>query len=209
VPEKIVKGFLDIFDGILGALIDAVNVVIDVYNAIVKVLNKIIKALKVVGIKVSWEIPTIPPVDKPDLSNLIDNRIGMLKIEYDQFTVPKIFIISRGSQSKYNKLHPSNATILTARNLWDQFHVVDSMVPSDEFPNGNQCMFIPFSGIPFTFTDYEMVKRNNMIFDHDGNPQELVSLKWRPRKNEADILVRFSYLWSCNLTQQYLEPDGR
>lgn len=208
VPEKILKAFFEVVDDVGNALIDAVNAVISVYNGIVGVINKIIKALDIVGINVGWEIDTIPDVAPLALSDIIENRIGMLKIENDDFATSKIFIFKKGSQAKYNKIHPDNATKVSAKTIWHEFHFVDSFAPSSEFPNGNQCIFKRFNGIPFTFLNYQQVKQNNMIYDFNGNEQELVSLKFYPLEQKADVYVRFSHKWTNNITQEYIEPNG-
>lgn len=208
VPEKIIRDFLDVFSDLINGLISAVNVVIDVYNSIVKVINKIIDALDFIGIDVDWEIPTIDPVPGVDLGAVIENRIGMMKIENDNFTVPKIFMMSKGGSPKYNKIRTDNATELSARSLWDNFHFIDSFVPRPGYPNGNQAIRKALNNIPFTFDDDEKVDNNNMILDFDGNPQELMYLKWRPRAGGADLKVRFSTLWTTNIKEEYIEPDG-
>lgn len=212
VPEKIVDGFLDVFDAIINALISAVNAVINVYNEVVKVLNKIIDALDIIGIDVGWEIPSIPPLQPVSLGTLIENRIGMLLLETDQTSKPKIMLLDVSQTPKFTKLNAANATVLTARKLYDNFHFVTSFVPNPAAgkPNGNQWVKKELLNVPgFGLAHYNQIKFNNKIFDHAGNEAEIDSLLWKVRSQSADINVRFSELYTKNLQNTILEPDGK
>jgi hypothetical protein len=209
VPEEIIDAFLDVFDVIINGLIDAVNVVIDVYNSIVKVLNKIIDALDFVGINVSWEIPTITNIPAVNLSGLIDNRIGMLVLEIDSTSQPKVFLMVRGSASKFNKVYTTNRDVIAASWLYDNFHISNSFVPSVAYPNGNQYMKKSFEKVPFTFQNYVDVKLNNIIFDFTGNIAIIDYLKWNIEKQKAEMRVRFSQKYTNNLNEVILIPDGK
>lgn len=209
VPETIIKGFLDVFDFIVNGLIAGINGLITAANAITKVLNKIIKALKVVGIKVNWQIKTIPKLNKVNMSSVIENRIGMMMIESDMFTVDKCLILLPGSADKFNKIHSSNGTYLSAKYLWDNFYFVNSFVVSAGFPTASQYKIKHFEKVPFVFADYQKVKANNRIYDASGGVAFVQSLKWNPFDQVADMVVRFPYLYAPNLIETKSEPDGR
>jgi len=208
LPEEIFKGFFDVFSLLLNGIISVVNAIISLANKVVKLLNKIIKALKVVGIKVNWQIKPIPKVKYVSLGNLIENRIGMLMLETDQFNIAKCMILSESSQPKFTKLAISNSSSLTAKALYDGFHYTNSFIPTTDRPNANQYIIKRYEKVPFCYDDYVNVKKNNYIFTKDG-VAEVMSLKWNTYNQYADLDIRINKLYTNNLTQIELNPDGR
>lgn len=209
VPEVIVDGFLTAFSLLVNVIVVLVNGIISVANVVIKVINKIIKALKVVGIKVNWQIKPIPKLKATNLGNLIDNRVGMMLLENDQFTRPKVFLLDEGSQAKFNKLTTSNASTVTAKYFYDNYHFVNSFYPEPGRPNGNQYIITEYERVPFCFDDYQSVKSSNFVFNSAGNPVEIESLTWNPYKEQANIRVRENKLYTKNLVKTELEPNGQ
>lgn len=209
VPEKIIKDLLDVLDGLLGALVDGVNALINVYNDIVDLINKIIKKLDAVGIKINFELDPINPIQKPDFSSIIENRIGMMKIETDFTNVPKIFLLQEGSAPKYNKIPTDNDSTVSAKYLWNNFHYVASFLPMTDRPNGNQYLIKEFDKVPFTFNDFVSVKNNNIIKDAEGNDCIIDSVKWNIWNETASIRWRQSKLYTNNFILTPIEPDGK
>lgn len=207
VPEQIFKVLLDAFSPLINGIVSGVNLMISALNAIIKTINKIVKALKVVGIHLNWNIKPISPLQKQNLGATIENRIGMLMLENDDFNIPKIFILQKGSSSKFNKVDGSN--LLSAKNLYNQFHFITSFVPSVERPNANQYFIKEYTNVPFCFEDFETVKTNNKIFSADGTEATIESLKWNPYDQLAtSLIVRFNKLYTNNLFETFIEPDG-
>lgn len=210
IPEQYFKVLLSTFGLLLNGVISALNILIAVANGIIKVLNGIIQALKLVGIKVKWKIASIPKLKYTNLGNLIDNRIGMMKIETDFFAVPKITLLDEGSTYKKNKIPANNATLLSANALYNQFHYIESFVPTSDRPAGNQVEIRDYEKVPFTFDDYMKVKYDNKMLDSQGREVEYTSLKWNPFEQVAAINgVRLPKLYTNNLTQVILESDGK
>jgi hypothetical protein len=208
LPEEIVKAFLDIFSLLLNGIISVVNAIISLANLVIKLLNKIIKILKGIGIKVNWQIKPIPAVKFVNVGNLIDNRIGMLMIETDQFNISKACLLSEGTEAKFNKLPITNATLLTAKELYNKFHYTNSFIPTTDRPNGNQYIIKQYEKVPFTYNDYVNVKKNNYIFTKEGIA-EIDTLKWNVYNQYADMTIRINKLYTNNLTKVELYPDGR
>lgn len=212
LPEKIIKEFLSIFGGLMNGLIDIVNFIIKVVNAILKAIRAVIKALKVIGIKIKFDPKPIKKLNPVDTGQSIDNRIGMLKIENEFVVVPKTFIISQGSESKFNKIAESNSEVLSARYLWNNYHgKVVSFIPSVERPNGNQYIIKEVDKVPFEFGDFRKVKNNNHCYTSDGKQAIIDSGEWRFNSNRQDakLKVRISQLYTTALKETYLEPDGQ
>lgn len=209
IPEKIIDDFLEAFDTVANIIVTVVNSIIGVVNDIISVIKKI---FRLVGITLN--IPSIPTMNQLSLGTIIDNRIGMLVLTYDYFTVPKILIITEGSQEKYNKVHASNDTIESAKSMWDNYHYVNSFVPAQlnpsysDRPTGNQYVIKTFPKVPFTWQDYLAVATNNRILDAQGNQAIVESLKFNPYKQMAEITVRFSKIYTLNLKETYLNPTG-
>lgn len=208
LPEEIFKAYFEVFSLLLNGIIEVVNGIISIANTAIKLLNKIIKALKVVGIKVNWQIKPIPKLKYTHLGNLIENRIGMLMLETDQFNIPKAMILAESSQPKFTKLLTNNSTVLSAKSLYNQFHYTNSFIPTTDRPNGNQYIIKRFEKVPFCYDDYVKVKKNNYIFTKEGEA-EIISLKWNTYNQYADLDIRINKLYTNNLTKVELEPDGR
>ena len=209
VPEKILNEFLKVFDVIAGALVKVINAVITVLNKIIAIVNDILKKLSTIGIKVKFVLPSIPTVSMPKFSTIFENRKGMLKIENDNTGLQKIFIMTKGSSAKYNKIHELNDTYFSAKYLYDNFYYIDSFMPSDEFPNGNQYLIKNFDNVPFSFDDYEKIKENSSIFTSDGKEADYDVIKWNIFRQTADVEFRINELYTNNLKATYLEPDGK
>lgn len=211
VPEKIIKGLLDVLDSIINALVDAVNAVIDAANAIIDVINGIINALDVIGIDLGFEIPSIPSLNPVNLSALIENRIGMLMIEQDNTMMPKLMLLDKNaSNPKLTKVSSTNATTLTARRAWQEWHgPVVSMVPSAGRPNGNQAIKKQLTGVPFSQSDLQSVLYNNKCFDFTGTEVEIDDLEYAIDSQSVDMNIRISQKIGLNLVETFIESNGQ
>ena len=226
-PEIIVEDLLSILSSAINGLVSIANAMIDLVNTVFGVVNKLIKALKVIGIKINFNLKKINHISYVSFKAFIDNRIGMMLLSADHFETPKILILKEGSQAKYNKIDPSNdgwdAAYKTqtlanamehAQAMWNYFYYVNSMIPASlnakysDRPTGNQFMIKNYSQIFFTWQNFVDVFQNNRIMDANGNLAIVESLKFNPRKQVADIRVRFQKLWTLNLTETYLNPSG-
>ena len=208
-PENLMVDFLDVFDTVANVLVVACNVVIFVINAVIKIVKKIFSFF---GIKL--KIKPIPYLQKLDLAQAILNRIDMMVLSSDHFSIAKILILKEGSSAKYNKIDPSNSIYETAKAMWDYFYYINSFLPSQlnpaysDRPCGNQYMIKDFEGVPFDWQDFLNVFQNNQIFDANGNIAILESLKFNPYKQIANMRVRFPQIYTLNLQETFLNPTG-
>ena len=208
VPEKIIKLFLNALDLIINALIAIVNVLIQAINAIIGVLNSVINVLDFIGINVNLSIPIIPTITYVNLSNLIDNRIGMMKIETDFTSKPKIFLMDLGVSNRFNKLSVNNETLLSAEYLYNNFHYINSFVPTTDKPFGNQYLVYNTDNVPFGFQHYLQVKSNNQIQAY-GNDALIESVSWNIFNQKSTLKFRVNTLLSSNFSQTILIPNGQ
>ena len=176
VPEKIFDTFFEGMDIILGALVKVVNAAITILNRIIKQINKIIKALKTIGIKVNIKLVPITPVTPPSFGNLIDDRLGMLVMETDDIAIPKMLIVKSNNNARNNKPLATNATLLSADYLWDNYHYISSF-DAEKYDKHNQYTNRDADNVPFCFSDYTLVKDSNKILTANGQNALVTSLK--------------------------------
>jgi hypothetical protein len=207
LAEDFNKGMIAVITGI-EAVISTIE---KIMAAIVKASNKIIKALKVVGIniKIKFMPSSVPKGISTALNNLkikLDaSRIGMLMMECDYVMIPKLLLVPRKNTAKQRIIQVGN---LSARYLHDNFYIYDSFVPNADNIH-NQYILKSVSKIDFTFEDYEKARLSNHITDDQGNEARLISLKWNPIEGYADIEYKVNQIYTLNLQQSIIEPDGK
>lgn len=206
VPENILSNIIDIVNIPLNLMGVIINGAINGINAIIEIVNDIFDKLDTIGIDLGVDIPTIPAFTPPQITNPISNRIGMLLLENDYIDTAKLVIIDEGSEAKFNKVTTNNETFLSAKKLWLDYHYINSFAEI----NGkhNQWKKYNYTGVPFCFNDYLLVKNDNKIKTPDGIDAELLSLQWNVYEQIADIRFRVNEKYTNNLTIQAYEPDG-
>jgi len=205
--EKIFDKFFKAVGGVLNILIEIVNKLISLLNEAIKLINKLIKTLKTLGIDLKITIPRIPGVPKSNLKNLIENRIGMLKMESDYVQVPKAILLDVASNPRNTKINVNNDLILNARYLWDNYNYFISFVPKGQF-KGNQYKLRELSQCKFTFSDYEKVRGNNLVTDAYGNECEILTLKYNPLLEQVTGTYRERFQYLRNIKETIIEPNG-
>ena len=117
--EKIIDVVSGVIDGILNAMIKVANVVTGAINKVSKFIDKYLnKVLRLIGakkIKLSTNIPKIEPVN---LGDRLDDRIGMLALENDTFSVDKIARVTVSSNPRNTKISAE----ITARAMYDLYY---------------------------------------------------------------------------------------
>jgi len=202
--EEIIGGFIDAFISVATAIIDAINFIIDIINAILKTIKK---ALSFLGIKI--KIPEIPHLDVPGLSNPIQNRIGLVKMESDFVDVPKIMLLSINSNPRFTKLSANNEDVLNAKYLYENYHYFRSFIPKSGFENANQYILPESIKTHFTFEDYENTRDNKLCTTSEGEQAEIISFKFNPITETANLKYKINKLYTKNLTQTIIYPDGK
>lgn len=203
------------FSTLLKAVVPAINVVIkvsnkviEVRNKVVKKINKIVKKLKKIGIRIPFkakEVPLLTYID-PDI---IDNRIGMLMIEDDTFSEPKVISLDISTSPVNTKVKLLNSSIWNATSIYNSFHKGQSHEISAEFPTGNQERIYSNERFPLCKESAEEVISNSRIFTDDGLTARVISLKWNPTTGIAEsIEYRLPQINTTNLKTILIEPPN-
>lgn len=213
IPEKLIDDYLIVLDVYFNTLITVVNAISNAANSILSTVRKIFKLF---GIKVHFQ--TIPKLNKINLAKFIENRNGMMLLSNDHFNVAKIFILQEGSQSKYNKIHPNNDLLESAKAMWDRFHYVNSFIPAalnsaySDRPTGNQYLIKILPAFSMNWNEFLQILSNNRVFSATGTEAVVESLKFYPpspqESGKAEFKVRFSELYTLNLQETFLNPSG-
>ncbi len=206
--EEIVADFLKVVTVTLNAIISPVNSAINVINKIGDAIEAISKVLKLIGINLSFSIPNIPSIPTPNLEKVINDRVGMMIIETDFFSVPRAFVFKAGTKDRDNKIDPDNDAKLNSSYLWANFHFIRGFPASTTKPNGNQWLRKRIQSVPFTYQDFKKVLNNNRIFDAQGNVAKIETCKWNVWKQTADIEYRINKLYTKNLQLTIHDPKG-
>jgi hypothetical protein len=206
--EKIVSDFLKAIQFLMDALLLVINTAIAAINVLISVVNKIIKALKTIGIKIGKPISKIPTINPPQIGGVIDNRIGMLKMESDYISVAKIMLLDQSSHDVNTKPHSDNEALVNARYLFENYHYFKSFV-SINGKEDNQHYLRDSDRFPFSFADYEQSLHNNIIFTPDGLSGRCLSLKFNPQTQTATCSYKQRKHYLSNLKLDIYEPDGQ
>ncbi len=202
--EEVVSGFIDAFLSIANAIIDAINFIIDIINAILKAIKKVLSFL---GIKIN--IPEIPHLEVPGLTNPIQGRIGLVKMESDFVDTPKIMLLDINKDPRYTKLSSNNEDVLNAKYLYENYHYFRSFIPKTGFENANQYVLPESIKTHFTFDDYENTRDNKLCTTSDGEKAEIISFKFNPITETATLKHKINKLYTKNLTETIIYPDGK
>jgi hypothetical protein len=206
IEKRFDRLFKEHTKGVNGVL-KVANKIIKVRNKIVKKLTKIVKKLKAVGIRVPINTEPIPKIQSVT-PQTIEDRLGMMMLSTDFFTVPKVMSIDISSSPRNNKLKTDNSSRWHSEELYDKFHVTQSFVPSAEFPNGNQHLRYAFDEIPFCKEDLVKVINNPRIFDAQGRQGRIENLNYSPYNQTASGEYRVSDKFTKNLRTVKQTSDG-
>ena len=186
------------------AIIAIINVLVAIINAIIRVLKKL---LKLVGFRLNIEpVRPVPYINGVNFVNLIDDRIGMLKMESDYVAVPKLLIfdgVNRGA-----KLGNRNTDYLNAKYLFENYYKFDLFAQIDNTPV-NQYKLQSIEKMPFLYNDYKQVLESNEIVTPSGESGYLLSLKFNPASQTASCEYKIRTVYTNNIELKYIEPDGK
>jgi hypothetical protein len=178
-----------------------------VVNEAIDFTNDLIDAIDTfIGIDLP-NLPNIPQYIYQPIGSFISNRIGCLILEKDLFSVDKICLIE--SQNGVNTIASNNATEITAKKLFEKYHIIETFIPSANNPNSNQFKRKDISVMPFTLENFRQVKNNASGYDSDESFCLFESIKYNIWDKTASAKIKIPYIYTQNLTFNYFEPDGK
>lgn len=205
--EEILLKFSEGTQLVLTIVVAGLNLAIIAINILIAIIQKILKALSTIGIKIKINLKPIKKIPTPSLKKLIKNRVGMLKMESDYVSVPKIFLIDQNSNPLNTKISSNNQAFVNAKYLFDNFHYLKSFVSiNGKLPN--QYLLRKSDEFPFSFTNFETIRNNNAIFTPDGDEGDIISLRFNPEKQTATCNYRVRKQYISNLKLNVYEPEG-
>ena len=125
------------------------------------------------------------------LSGKINNRIGVMNLSNHITSTDKLVVMA-GS-----KLATNQRGIVSAANLWENYHYINSFVPDS---NGvhNQYWLYSEQEIPFCMSDFVSLKNGSEVVTQTGEKAEIELLNWKPTENKATITYRVNRLFDNN-----------
>jgi hypothetical protein len=199
--ELIVRAILQQFDAVVNTAAFVGNQAIIAVNNAKKGIKKVFKFLT--GKK--FKDDPIPLIKTTDTSGFIDERIGMMLMENDFISIAKNVILEDGTY----KVSTDDALYTNSEYIYNNFHFIESFVPTTSKPNGNQYKIYEVEGVPFCFEDYEKFLTSNFLKDSEGRNGELISLRWDINSQTATINYKISELYTNKLKEEIITPDGR
>lgn len=170
-------------------------------------------AVKAIGPLLDAMLKIAPPdvkkrVPLGGISNLIENRKGMMLLANDYFTTPKVVSLNIGTNPVDTKIKDENATRLTSDALYAEAYYVNSFVPSAKLPAPNQWVKRKHDAITFCFDDYKLVRNNNLIFDSEDRAGKIISFDWQIEAETLEAEYWEQQIYTTNLKETILTPDG-
>lgn len=214
--ESLLQGLFKILDAALNPIFDLIETikkgiidVISAINAVIDVINVLLPTDKEIN---NLTVPS-GSVNRPNLESIITNRIGMLALSSDFIGITKSVMIEGDGWNV--KVTADNETKLSAENLWNKCHFIESMVPSESKPAGNQMLIFNLPTIPFCLEDYYKIRGVNnenkgqaKVISPEGNPSKILSVKWNIYKNKATMKYAEERLFTDNLQEELLINTG-
>lgn len=126
------------------------------------------------------------------LSNLIQKRVGVLKISETTTTIPKCIYLKGG------RIPLNHRELLSAKANWDSYINYDSFIEND-FKRQR----IKYTGvrIPFGLSNYKKVVNNSYFYLSDGRTGKITSLKWDFNKDEAIVDFWIEHVYTKKLKE--------
>jgi hypothetical protein len=144
----------------------AISLLTNLANAITAAINAVLSVLP--G---NIQIPPLP-------GNLINQRVGWLRLSSDFIGVPK-FVILDGS----NNIDANNHLYTSAEYLMQNYH-------SASFPLQNQWLLYKDQEVPFCCEDYSYLRQSNGMRTFDNRFAKAITIRWQMGANIAKMDYR-------------------
>ena len=205
-PEKAVSGLYKSIAGPLGTLVKAGNGVVKVINKALDFIENIIKKLKTIGIDIPFDPPRPQKIKSPPTDDVIENRIGMLALEKDLFTVDKLVMLDVNSDPEKTKLANENEIIINAEYIYSNYHKSNSFAPSKD---SAQRFIYQYENIQMNLEDYRNVKEDGYVKLSNGTVCKVLSFEFNPQDRLAKFVIEERKLYTNNIEETIISPIGR
>ncbi len=207
--QKVAAEIINEHEEAVNDILILANKVLNARNQIIGNLTKVIKKLKVVGIKITFNPPPVPPL-RPVVKGELEERIGIMLLKSDFFMIDKVFSVDENkSDPRLTKIKTDNAEKWGSKFIYDNFHAGQGFVVSDEFPFGNQARTFTGTNVPICKEGIIQIINNKRIFTSDGLVAIVTYLKWFPKTGIAGkIEYKIQHIETRNLQLETTTPDG-
>ena len=205
-PENVADTLLNFVGTIVSALVNIANAAIKGINATIKVINNLKNALSVIGIKIKANIKPVKTMSDPGIGELIDSRIGVMLLESDIISIPKITIAQIGSENRKNKVSDENESYLTAKKLYEKHHFTNSFAPNSK---NAQRIIYQFDQVEMNLSEVKIVEQEGVVRLPNGNLAEVIEMKYNPSSRLCNFVLHERKMYTNNLTEVKIEPIGR
>ena len=129
-------------------------------------------------------------------SGKIKNRIGSMHLSQHFIGTDKTVVLAGGLLAKNQR------DIVSATNLWRNYHAINSFAPIDGIHN--QYYIYKEQEIPFCSQDFVSLLSHNDIVTESGEKAEIELLEWDVWNNKAIVSYRINKLYDNNFNIVYL-----
>ena len=134
-----------------------------------------------------------------NLAAKIQERVGLLKVETNNHTVPKVIYLD-----KDGKMPANHRALLSAKYLWDNYINELSFIA-----NNYRRQRKVFAGveIPFGWVDFQKLINNSYFVTQDGKRGKVTDIEWTISKDKAVVSYWIEERYTTNLIETYIEPE--
>lgn len=204
--EKIIDKLLEPLGNVIGGLISVANKAIKAINKVLDFIEELNSKLSVIGINIDLDLPEIKEINDPNLGDLLDNRIGMMLLEADFITVPKLVMLDVGDEPVKTKLATENNTHINALYLYNTFHFTNSFAPS---PKSAQRYRLDYKDVEMNLDNFKQVAKEGLIALPSGFIADVISCQYNPSKRLGVFKIEERRMWANNIREVISQGEGR
>jgi len=205
-PEKLVNSFLKVFRVVTAPVVLLINTAIVVINSVIDGIEKIVKLLNNLGANIEYDPGRPEKVKFKDVSD-IENRIGMLQLENDFFSVDKLVLLDVNANPKKTKIATENDIILDAQTIFQTFHTDNSFDPSNKF--NAQRFIYEYENVEMNLTEFNQVVKDGAVKLPTGEVCEVESYEYNAQDRLAKFVIRQRKIFNNNIQQTIYKPTGQ
>jgi hypothetical protein len=171
VPEKIIKTFLDVIQPIFNVLFETLKVLVSIVNSVTKQLNRV---LNILGL--SFQIPQIVVPPRPNLSDLIENRLGAMLLQNDFLTNEKLTILEENTENTKK----TKVVTIDVEDIFNKFHEKELLV-------NNLRTKKEYRKVIMQLHDFNNITREEALKLSNGDVERVLNINWNKSQNFATL----------------------